>query len=94
MRLMGEQNSSPAARIEDGDQDAAAVGAEARGFTSLFALSGKSSNNHRGQHSSPMRRAVHAIGKASHRRGIYEGPGVSIKLSALHPRYQRISGRA
>ena len=24
------------------------------------------------------------------RRGIYEGPGISIKLSALHPRYQRI----
>ena len=23
-------------------------------------------------------------------RGIYEGPGISIKLSALHPRYQRI----
>ena len=34
--------------------------------------------------------AVHVIGKASHRRGIYEGPGISIKLSALHPRYQRI----
>ena len=34
-------------------------------------------------------RAVHAIGRASHRRGIYEGPGISIKLSALHPRYQR-----
>ena len=24
----------------------------------------------------------------SHKRGIYEGPGISIKLSALHPRYQ------
>ncbi len=35
-------------------------------------------------------RAIHAIGRASHRRGIYEGPGISIKLSALHPRYQRI----
>ena len=33
--------------------------------------------------------AIHAIGKASRRRGIYEGPGISIKLSALHPRYAR-----
>ncbi len=27
--------------------------------------------------------AIHAIGKASNGRGIYEGPGISIKLSAL-----------
>ena len=33
--------------------------------------------------------AIHSIGKASHGRGIYEGPGISIKLSALHPRYSR-----
>ena len=33
--------------------------------------------------------AIHAIGRASARRGIYEGPGISIKLSALHPRYSR-----
>lgn len=33
--------------------------------------------------------AIHAIGKASAGRGIYEGPGISIKLSALHPRYAR-----
>ncbi len=33
--------------------------------------------------------ALHAIGAASAGRGIYVGPGLSIKLSALHPRYQR-----
>ena len=33
--------------------------------------------------------AIHAIGKASNRRGIKNGPGISIKLSALHPRYSR-----
>ena len=33
--------------------------------------------------------AIHAIGKASNGRGIYEGPGISVKLSALHPRYSR-----
>ncbi|OZI42922.1 trifunctional transcriptional regulator/proline dehydrogenase/L-glutamate gamma-semialdehyde dehydrogenase [Bordetella genomosp. 4] len=33
--------------------------------------------------------AIHAIGQASNGRGVYEGPGISIKLSALHPRYYR-----
>jgi RHH-type proline utilization regulon transcriptional repressor/proline dehydrogenase/delta 1-pyrroline-5-carboxylate dehydrogenase len=33
--------------------------------------------------------SIHAIGKAAQGRGIYEGPGISIKLSALHPRYTR-----
>ncbi len=34
-------------------------------------------------------RAIHAIGKASAGRGVIHGPGISIKLSALHPRYSR-----
>jgi RHH-type proline utilization regulon transcriptional repressor/proline dehydrogenase/delta 1-pyrroline-5-carboxylate dehydrogenase len=33
--------------------------------------------------------AIHAIGKASNGRGIKDGPGISVKLSALHPRYVR-----
>jgi len=33
--------------------------------------------------------AIHAIGKASAGQGIIEGPGLSVKLSALHPRYAR-----
>ena len=33
--------------------------------------------------------AIDAIGRASGGRGIVDGPGISIKLSALHPRYQR-----
>lgn len=33
--------------------------------------------------------AIHAIGKASNGRGIVEGPGISVKLSAIHPRYSR-----
>ena len=35
------------------------------------------------------RHAIQAIGKAAGGRGIYEGSGISIKLSALHPRYSR-----
>jgi RHH-type proline utilization regulon transcriptional repressor/proline dehydrogenase/delta 1-pyrroline-5-carboxylate dehydrogenase len=34
-------------------------------------------------------KAIHAIGKASNGRGIRNGPGISVKLSALHPRYSR-----
>ncbi len=33
--------------------------------------------------------AIDAIGRASQGRGTYDGPGISIKLSALHPRYSR-----
>jgi RHH-type proline utilization regulon transcriptional repressor/proline dehydrogenase/delta 1-pyrroline-5-carboxylate dehydrogenase len=33
--------------------------------------------------------AMHAIGRSAHRRGVVEGPGLSVKLSALHPRYAR-----
>ena len=33
--------------------------------------------------------AIHAIGKASNGQGLIQGPGISIKLSALHPRYSR-----
>lgn len=33
--------------------------------------------------------AIHAIGDASDGRGIKDGPGISVKLSALHPRYSR-----
>jgi RHH-type proline utilization regulon transcriptional repressor/proline dehydrogenase/delta 1-pyrroline-5-carboxylate dehydrogenase len=35
-------------------------------------------------------RAIHAIGAAAGGAGVYAGPGISIKLSALHPRYTRL----
>src|SRR5437763_9192806 len=33
--------------------------------------------------------AIDAIGDAARGKGIYAGPGISVKLSALHPRYSR-----
>ena len=33
--------------------------------------------------------AIHAIGKDSKGRGVYDGNGISVKLSAIHPRYFR-----
>lgn len=35
------------------------------------------------------KQAIHAIGKVAGARDIYDKPGISIKLSALHPRYTR-----
>lgn len=32
--------------------------------------------------------AINAIGSANKNRGVVDGPGISIKLSALHPRYE------
>ncbi len=36
--------------------------------------------------------AIEAIGKESAGRGPFDGPGISIKLSALHPRYELAQG--
>jgi len=88
MRLMGEQFVT-GRTIEE------AIGSsrerEARGFTFSYDMLGEAAMNadDAARYLDEYERAVHVIGKASHRRGIYEGPGISIKLSALHPRYQR-----
>ncbi|AIL32301.1 bifunctional proline dehydrogenase/L-glutamate gamma-semialdehyde dehydrogenase PutA [Basilea psittacipulmonis] len=34
-------------------------------------------------------KAIHAIGKQSAGKGVYDGNGISVKLSAIHPRYSR-----
>ena len=39
------------------------------------------------RYSAAYRDAIHAIGSAAAGRGITDGPGISVKLSALHPRY-------
>ena len=89
MRLMGEQFVT-GRTIEE------AIGntreREARGFTFSYDMLGEAATTAEdaARYLDEYERAVHAIGRASHRRGIYEGPGISIKLSALHPRYQRI----
>ncbi|NHN87951.1 bifunctional proline dehydrogenase/L-glutamate gamma-semialdehyde dehydrogenase PutA [Acetobacter conturbans] len=33
--------------------------------------------------------AIHAVGTAARGKGVYNGAGISVKLSALHPRYSR-----
>ena len=40
------------------------------------------------------RDAIGAIGRSAAGRGPVEGPGISVKLSALHPRYEPLQARA
>ena len=35
--------------------------------------------------------AIEAIGSSSNATSVHERPGISVKLSALHPRYEAIS---
>ena len=89
MRLMGEQFVT-GRTIEEAIN--ASREREARGFTFSYDMLGEAATTagDAARYLAEYERAVHAIGKASHKRGIYEGPGISIKLSALHPRFSRI----
>jgi RHH-type proline utilization regulon transcriptional repressor/proline dehydrogenase/delta 1-pyrroline-5-carboxylate dehydrogenase len=89
MRLMGEQFVT-GRTIEEAIN--ASREREARGFTFSYDMLGEAAvtADDAARYLAEYERAIHAIGKASHKRGIYEGPGISIKLSALHPRYSRI----
>src|SRR5271165_6314454 len=89
MRLMGEQFVT-GRTIEEAINSSRER--EARGFTFSYDMLGEAATTagDAARYLADYERAVHAIGKASHKRGIYEGPGISIKLSALHPRFSRI----
>jgi RHH-type transcriptional regulator, proline utilization regulon repressor / proline dehydrogenase / delta 1-pyrroline-5-carboxylate dehydrogenase len=88
MRVMGEQ-------FVCGETIDAALHAsrkqEALGFRYSYDMLGEAATTAQdaARYLAAYTNALHAIGTASAGRGIYEGPGLSIKLSALHPRYQR-----
>ncbi|WP_323666543.1 trifunctional transcriptional regulator/proline dehydrogenase/L-glutamate gamma-semialdehyde dehydrogenase [Pectobacterium punjabense] len=88
MRLMGEQ-------FVTGETIAEALAnareRENKGFRYSYDMLGEAALTEpdAAAYLSAYQQAIHAIGKASNGRGIYEGPGISIKLSALHPRYSR-----
>ncbi|MDP2333306.1 MAG: bifunctional proline dehydrogenase/L-glutamate gamma-semialdehyde dehydrogenase PutA [Reyranella sp.] len=88
MRLMGEQ--FVAGQTID---EALANGRrlEAEGFRYSYDMLGEAAvTAAQAEHyRAAYEQAIHAIGRAAGRRGIYEGPGISLKLSALHPRYGR-----
>src|SRR5476649_2847072 len=88
MRLMGEQ-------FVTGETIAEALANarkhEEKGFRYSYDMLGEAALTEKDAQAYLLsyQQAIHAIGKASNGRGIYEGPGISIKLSALHPRYCR-----
>lgn len=88
MRMMGEQ-------FVTGQTIAEALANsrkfEARGFRYSYDMLGEAATTAADaqRYYAEYEQAIHAIGKAAARRGIYEGPGISVKLSALHPRYSR-----
>ncbi|THG84849.1 trifunctional transcriptional regulator/proline dehydrogenase/L-glutamate gamma-semialdehyde dehydrogenase [Pseudomonas sp. A-1] len=88
MRLMGEQFVT-GETIAEALANAASL--EAKGFRYSYDMLGEAALTEEDakRYLASYEQAIHAIGKASHGRGIYEGPGISIKLSALHPRYSR-----
>jgi RHH-type proline utilization regulon transcriptional repressor/proline dehydrogenase/delta 1-pyrroline-5-carboxylate dehydrogenase len=88
MRVMGEQFVT-GETIEQALANARVR--EAEGFRYSYDMLGEAALTAQDaqRYLASYERAIHAIGKASAGRGIYEGPGISIKLSALHPRYSR-----
>ena len=88
MRLMGEQFVT-GETISEALANATTL--ESRGFRYSYDMLGAAAltEDDAKRYLASYEQAIHAIGKASHGRGIYEGPGISIKLSALHPRYSR-----
>ncbi len=88
MRLMGEQFVA-GQTIEE----ALANGRprEARGFRYSYDMLGEAAvtADQAARYCADYERAIRAIGRASAGRGVQDGPGISVKLSALHPRYSR-----
>ena len=64
---------------------------EARGYTYTFDMLGEAAltKPDAERYYAAYETAIHAIGRAGAGRGVIAGPGVSVKLSALHPRYSR-----
>ncbi|WP_087746232.1 MULTISPECIES: trifunctional transcriptional regulator/proline dehydrogenase/L-glutamate gamma-semialdehyde dehydrogenase [unclassified Acidovorax] len=88
MRMMGEQFVT-GETIDEALRNARTM--EAEGFRYSYDMLGEAAltSEDAKHYYASYEQAIHAIGKASAGRGIYEGPGISIKLSALHPRYSR-----
>lgn len=88
MRMMGEQFVS-------GQTIAEAIAnnrkMQAKGFNYSYDMLGEAATtaDDAAYYYSLYVQSIHAIGRANAGKGIYEGSGISIKLSALHPRYTR-----
>ena len=88
MRLMGEQFVAGESIVE---ALANAREREAQGFRHSFDMLGEAALTAADarRYGAAYEAAIDAIGLAAAGRGVRGGPGISIKLSALHPRYCR-----
>ena len=88
MRMMGEQFVT-GRTIAEALRNAARM--EAKGFTYSYDMLGEAALTAADaeRYTRSYEGAIRAIGDASAGRGVLRGPGISIKLSALHPRYVR-----
>ena len=88
MRMMGEQFVT-GETIEEALQHAEVL--EEKGFRYSYDMLGEAAltEHDADRYLKDYTQAIHAIGKSSKDKDVYSGPGISIKLSALHPRYQR-----
>ena len=88
MRMLGEQFVT-GQTIADALSNSVAM--EKRGFGHSYDMLGEAATtaDDAARYLAAYEAAIHAIGAHADRRGIYEGPGISVKLSALHPRYVR-----
>ncbi len=88
MRMMGEQFVTGETITEALKR---ARDMESKGFGYSYDMLGEAATTaaDAARYYADYENAIHAIGRASAGRGVYAGPGISIKLSALHPRYVR-----
>ena len=88
MQMMGDQFVT-GETIEEALKRARRL--EAQGFAYSYDMLGEAATTmaDADRYFADYEHAIHAIGAAAAGRGIFDGPGISIKLSALHPRYSR-----
>ncbi|MEY3944474.1 MAG: trifunctional transcriptional regulator/proline dehydrogenase/L-glutamate gamma-semialdehyde, partial [Pseudomonadota bacterium] len=88
MQMLGEQFVT-GETIDEALQRARAM--ESKGFRYSYDMLGEAALTEADaqRYMAAYENAIHAIGKASHGQSVINGPGISIKLSALHPRYSR-----
>jgi RHH-type proline utilization regulon transcriptional repressor/proline dehydrogenase/delta 1-pyrroline-5-carboxylate dehydrogenase len=88
MRMMGEQFVTGETIAEALKRSRAM---EAKGFRYSYDMLGEAATTaaDAARYFADYEAAIHAIGAAAKGRGLFDAPGISIKLSALHPRYSR-----
>jgi len=88
MRLMGEQFVSGQTIEEALENGRPWV---AKGFRYSYDMLGEAAITAQQavRYFADYEQAIRRIGEAGAGRGVYDGPGISVKLSALHPRYSR-----